>query len=162
VRGETVWKIAGGVSARLSGAKKRPNWYSLDPSWPLSDTRFGTYPEFPNSFGIGILGSSLAGSWIKPRDTPPRWPWEGPIRSRGVAQDPGRCDHDYPQWVGHKTSDSNPETHSLVLDPPASIRGRSPLGQELRPFALPFAQWGSAKPTLPLPPPCWHQSTPPP
>jgi hypothetical protein len=51
VRGETVWKIAGGVSARLSGAKKRPNWYSLDPSWPLSDTRFGTYPEFPNSFG---------------------------------------------------------------------------------------------------------------
>jgi len=47
---ETVWKIAGGVSARLSGVKKRPNWYSFNPSWPLSDTRFGTYPEFPNSF----------------------------------------------------------------------------------------------------------------
>jgi hypothetical protein len=24
--------------------------------------------------GIGILGSSLAGFWIKPRNTPPRWP----------------------------------------------------------------------------------------
>ena len=29
-------------------------------------------------------------------------------------------------------------------------------------FALPFAQWGSANLTLPLPPPCWYQSTDPP
>src|SRR5215208_2180009 len=33
--------------------------------------------------GIRILGSSLAGSWIKPRNTPPRWPWAGPIRAQG-------------------------------------------------------------------------------
>src|SRR5215217_8975772 len=33
--------------------------------------------------GIGILGSSLAGSWIKPRNTPPRWPWAGPNHARG-------------------------------------------------------------------------------
>src|SRR5215203_2629126 len=31
---------------------------------------------------IGILGSSDPGSWIKPRNTPPRWPWAGSIRSR--------------------------------------------------------------------------------
>jgi hypothetical protein len=33
--------------------------------------------------GIGILGSSLAGSWIRPRNTPARWPWAGPIHTRG-------------------------------------------------------------------------------
>src|SRR5215204_5087188 len=55
---ETVWKIAENVSARLSGGKKRPNWDSFHPSWPLSEPRFETYPEFPNSFGRGILRSS--------------------------------------------------------------------------------------------------------
>jgi hypothetical protein len=58
VRGETVWKIAEGVSPCLSGGKRRPNWDSFDPSWPLSGPRFGTYPEFPNSFGRRILRSS--------------------------------------------------------------------------------------------------------
>ena len=29
-------------------------------------------------------------------------------------------------------------------------------------LALPVAEWGSANPTLPLPPPCWYQSTDPP
>src|SRR5215204_5616002 len=58
VRGETVWKIAENVSARLSGGKKRPNWDSFHPSWPLSEPRFETYPEFPNSFGSGILRTS--------------------------------------------------------------------------------------------------------
>src|SRR5215203_1729448 len=47
---ETVWKIAEGVSPRLSGGKKRPNWDSFHPSWPLSEPPFGTYSEFPNSF----------------------------------------------------------------------------------------------------------------
>src|SRR5215212_4324018 len=50
VSGETVWKIAEGVSPRLSGGKRRPNRDSFDPSWLLSEPRFGTYPEFPNSF----------------------------------------------------------------------------------------------------------------
>src|SRR5215207_11409144 len=63
---ETVWKIAENVSARLSGGKKRPNWDSFHPSWPLSEPRFETYPEFPNSFGRGILGSSDTGSCIAP------------------------------------------------------------------------------------------------
>jgi hypothetical protein len=31
-RGETVWKIAEGVSPRLSGGKRRPNRDSFDPS----------------------------------------------------------------------------------------------------------------------------------
>jgi hypothetical protein len=53
LRGETVWKIAEGVSPRLSGGKKRLNWDSFDPSWPLSEPRFGTYPEFPNTHSIG-------------------------------------------------------------------------------------------------------------
>jgi hypothetical protein len=47
---ETVWKIAEGVSARLSGGNRRQNGDSFDPSCPLSEPRFGTYPEFPNSF----------------------------------------------------------------------------------------------------------------
>jgi len=48
---ETVWKIAEGVSPRLFGGKRRPNRDSFDPSWPLSEPTFGTYSEFPNSFG---------------------------------------------------------------------------------------------------------------
>jgi hypothetical protein len=51
VRGETVWKIAEGVSPRLSGGKRRPNRDSFEPSWPLLEPRFRTYPEFPNNFG---------------------------------------------------------------------------------------------------------------
>src|SRR5215208_1766281 len=40
-------------------------------------------PLFTGVRGIGILGSSLAGSWIKPRNTSARWPWGGLIHSRG-------------------------------------------------------------------------------
>src|SRR5829696_6837080 len=40
-------------------------------------------PLFTEVRGIRILGSSLAGSWIKPRNTPARWPWAGPIGARG-------------------------------------------------------------------------------
>jgi hypothetical protein len=58
-RGETVWKIAKGVSAVLLAAKEMADRDSFDPSWPLSEPSFGTYPEFPNSFGKRlILGSS--------------------------------------------------------------------------------------------------------
>src|SRR5215208_4010090 len=32
---------------------------------------------------LGILGSPYAGSWIRSRNTPPRWPRVGPIRARG-------------------------------------------------------------------------------
>jgi hypothetical protein len=32
--------------------------------------------------GIEILGSSDAGSWIKPRNTSARWSWDGSIRAR--------------------------------------------------------------------------------
>jgi hypothetical protein len=27
--------------------------------------------------GRGVLRSSLAGFWIRPLNTPPRWPWDG-------------------------------------------------------------------------------------
>src|SRR5215216_2405425 len=40
-------------------------------------------PLFTQVRGIGILGSSLARSCIKPRNTPPRWPWAVPIHARG-------------------------------------------------------------------------------
>jgi hypothetical protein len=33
--------------------------------------------------GIGILGSSLARFWIRPRNTPALWPWAVPIQARG-------------------------------------------------------------------------------
>ena len=45
MRGETVWKIAEGVSARLSGGKKRPNRDSFDPSCPLSEAHSGPIPN---------------------------------------------------------------------------------------------------------------------
>src|SRR5215212_3698733 len=64
VRGETVWKIAEGISLRLSGDKRRPNRDSFDPCWSLSEPPFGTYPEFPNSFGREILRSSNPASCI--------------------------------------------------------------------------------------------------
>ena len=32
---------------------------------------------------LGILGSPFAVSWIRPRNTPARWPWVVPIRARG-------------------------------------------------------------------------------
>src|SRR5215203_444317 len=47
---ETVWKIAKGVSAVLLAAKEMADRDSFDPSWPLSEPRFGTHPDFPNSF----------------------------------------------------------------------------------------------------------------
>jgi hypothetical protein len=47
---ETVWKIAKGVSAVLLAAKEMADRDSFDPSWPLSELRFGTHPDFPNSF----------------------------------------------------------------------------------------------------------------
>jgi hypothetical protein len=40
-------------------------------------------PLFTEVRGIRILGSSLAESWIKSRNTPPRWPWTGLIHTRG-------------------------------------------------------------------------------
>ena len=52
-----------------------------------TDNPIAVDTEHPTLFtevrGIGILGSSLAGSWIKPRNTPPRWPWDGSIHARG-------------------------------------------------------------------------------
>src|SRR5215207_10325450 len=32
---------------------------------------------------LSILGSPDAGFWIRPRNTPPRWPWAEPIHARG-------------------------------------------------------------------------------
>src|SRR5215208_7198841 len=40
-------------------------------------------PLFTGVRGIVILGSSFAGFWIRSRNTPARWPWAGPIRTRG-------------------------------------------------------------------------------
>jgi hypothetical protein len=47
---ETVWKIAEGVSKALLRQQKSADRDSLDPSWPLSESPFGTHSEFPNSF----------------------------------------------------------------------------------------------------------------
>jgi hypothetical protein len=40
-------------------------------------------PLFTQVRGTGILGSSDTGSCIKPRNTPPRWPWADPIHTQG-------------------------------------------------------------------------------
>jgi hypothetical protein len=64
VRGETVWKIAEGVSRALLRQQKSPDRDSFDPSWPLSEPPFVTHSEFSNSFGRGVLRSSDAASCI--------------------------------------------------------------------------------------------------
>jgi hypothetical protein len=46
-------------------------------------TEGGLEALFTGVRGIGFLGSSDAGSCIKPRNTPPRWPWAGPTHARG-------------------------------------------------------------------------------
>src|SRR5215208_4112758 len=58
VRGETVWKIAEGVTSAILWRQEATDRDSLDSSWPLSEPRFGTHSDFPNSFGRGILRSS--------------------------------------------------------------------------------------------------------
>src|SRR5215203_2904649 len=58
VRGETVWKIAEGVTSAILWRQEATDRDSLDSSRPLSEPRFGTHSDFPNSFGIGILRSS--------------------------------------------------------------------------------------------------------
>ena len=58
VRGETVWKIAEGVSSTLLWRQEAADRDFFDPSWPLSEPRFGINSEFPNSFGRGVLRSS--------------------------------------------------------------------------------------------------------
>jgi hypothetical protein len=40
-------------------------------------------PLFTQVHGIEILGSSDAGFWIRPRNTPAPWPWAGPSHVRG-------------------------------------------------------------------------------
>src|SRR5829696_2228774 len=57
VRGETVWKIAGGLSTTLLWQHEVAERGPFDPSWRLSEPRCGTHPVFPNSLGRGILGS---------------------------------------------------------------------------------------------------------
>jgi hypothetical protein len=52
---ETVWKIAEGVSTALLWRQERPIGTPFDPSWPLSEPRFRTHSEFPNSFST-LLG----------------------------------------------------------------------------------------------------------
>ena len=47
---ETVWKIAEGFSTVLLWRQKGADRDSFDPSWLLSEPRFGTYSDFPNSF----------------------------------------------------------------------------------------------------------------
>jgi hypothetical protein len=59
------------------------------------------------------------------------------LRPRSVARGLGWCEHDYPRWGAHKTSDSIPETHSCSAHRLLSW-GRSshhPHGTGLRPFA---------------------------
>src|SRR5215217_9567197 len=47
---ETVWKIAEGISSTLLWRQEAADRDSFDPSWPLSEPRFGIHCEFPNSF----------------------------------------------------------------------------------------------------------------
>src|SRR5215211_2846208 len=47
---ETVWKIAEGIWSALLWRQEAADRDSFDPSWPLSQPRFGTHCEVPNSF----------------------------------------------------------------------------------------------------------------
>src|SRR5215207_1701180 len=74
VRGETVWKIAEGVTSAILWRQEATDRDSLDSSRPLSEPRFGTHSDFPNSFGRGILrSSSLEGSRNSSSSQEPRY-----------------------------------------------------------------------------------------
>jgi hypothetical protein len=47
---ETVWKISESFSRALLWRQQAADRNSLVLAWPLSGLRFGTHPEFPNSF----------------------------------------------------------------------------------------------------------------
>jgi hypothetical protein len=66
IRGETVWKIAEGVSRALLRGQEWADRDSFDTSWPLSGPPFRTRSEFPNSFGRRILRSSHTKYYIGP------------------------------------------------------------------------------------------------
>src|SRR5215204_6034886 len=71
VRGETVWKIAEGVTSAILWRQEATDRDSLDSSRPLSEPRFGTHSDFPNSFGRGILRSSRSGVLRSSRELEP-------------------------------------------------------------------------------------------
>src|SRR5215204_6021935 len=73
VCGETVWKIAEGVTSAILCRQEATDRDSLDSSWPLSEPRFGTHSDFPNSFSRHWCENSFGGnsfSWL--RGGPPR------------------------------------------------------------------------------------------
>jgi hypothetical protein len=47
---ETVWKIAEGLLSALLWCQESADRDSFGSSWPLSEPRFGTHSDFPNSF----------------------------------------------------------------------------------------------------------------
>src|SRR5215211_6014408 len=47
---ETTWEITEDVPSALLWRQEAADRDSLDPSWPLSQPRFRTHCEFPNSF----------------------------------------------------------------------------------------------------------------
>src|SRR5215208_629708 len=69
--GETVWKIAEGVTSAILWRQEATDRDSLDSSRPLSEPRFGTHSDFPNSFGRGILRSSRSGVLRSSRELEP-------------------------------------------------------------------------------------------
>src|SRR5215207_1411020 len=64
VRGETVWKIADGSLDGVCSMAQDCEMVLLYPHCPLMGPQTGGYPDFPNSFGSGILGSPLSPSCI--------------------------------------------------------------------------------------------------
>ena len=72
---ETVWKIGEGLSARLTGGKRRPNSDFFDPSWPLSESPFGIDPEFPNSFSTHWCENRLSYSHVHGFGVARQGPW---------------------------------------------------------------------------------------
>src|SRR5215203_1108129 len=58
VRGETVWKIAQGLSSALLRRQEAADRGFFGPLERLRNPHFGAYPDFPNSFGRVILGTS--------------------------------------------------------------------------------------------------------
>jgi hypothetical protein len=47
---ETTWEIPEGVPSALLWRQEAADRDSLDPSWPLSEPRFGIHSEYPNCF----------------------------------------------------------------------------------------------------------------
>src|SRR5215208_5069592 len=77
------WRLTADIEGLLSRARERRDGFRCHDATSRPPGAYLTKAYAPKCLEeefcelrlYGVLGSSLAGCWIKPRNTPPRWPW---------------------------------------------------------------------------------------